>query len=1113
LQDFGGKRFRASISARAAVVGALALALCLVAAPSAFAAASYVFEPTLSLTGNCTTSALDGVPDPGPCPGTAGVDHPSAGFKSPSVTTDAYGDIYVVNVIDKESRIDIFNPEGFFISEFKDPAGAQSIAVDADGNMYLFERLQGGERQVRRIPPTVYKPKEEEIEYGGAPVILTNESTKELIFPLGPESSLDVDRSTGRVYFDNGFNVSVFGSAAEENKLLEENAIETGERSTSIAIDSVHKKVWLSVRVPVTHKTVIKAYELEAPHEELKEDEINGSTTPKGEFISGEGFLAIDVDDDTGHVFVGDLAAAKKVYEFEEDGTYLATIEHSFEIVPFEEIAVDDGEFSPHPQTDGWLFVPSHPSPSLGHVFVFEPKEQGPPIVEEASVSDVTETEATLRARIDPNGLVTPYRFEYVTQQQFETSGFAEATIAKEDTLSKSSGGASVSVAIAGLTPETSYRFRVFAENEEGNDEKEGAFTTFPSGEEQEACSNESLRTGLSALLPDCRAYELVTPPDTNGHPPTAGFAGVYFATLRAAPDGNRATFIVEGGTLPGNEGAGGFNGDPYLASRTAEGWSTQLAGPTGDEATGPQPGGVSPDQTYSFWKDIKGPVIHIRYPDGHSELVGVGSLGEDPAVEADLITEGANHIVFATEPSGAVQLEPDAPPAGTSAVYDRSAEGPTHVVSLLPGNEPQKAGENALYLGASEDGEGIVFSIGGTIYVRLQNTETLKVAGPGSTFAGVAEEGKRVFYLESGNLYAFDVETEGKIPFAESGNVTVVNVASDGTRAYFVSPSVLTSEPNPNGEKAKAGKENLYLSEEGAISFVGIVTERDVEGEVRPNDEIDGLGLWLLGLKRKSPDLDPSRTTPAGTTLLFESRADLTNFKSNGIAQVYRYDQTQGRLDCLSCSFTGTPSTSDASLQSISETQFSPEIGGEHLKISNLSPTGGRAFFQTAESLVLGDTDGKLDVYEWEEKGVGSCKKAGGCVYLISSGQSSSPDYLYAVSASGNDVFFRTADQLLARDVESTLSIYDARVDGGFVEPPESIPCAGIDTCQPPPTSPPALPVPGAQTPSEGNVPPQQKNCPKGKHKAKRHGKTVCVKNHKKHHHKAGNKKRGGSQ
>jgi hypothetical protein len=1067
----------------------------------------YSFDPQLSLTGSCSKTGTDGVEDPG-CP----EKHPPKAFSGPTVATDSHGDIYVASIAEEEGRIDVFNPEGVFITEVTDSAGPQYITVDSEGNLYVFERPLVGEKQVRRFSPTEYEPAAGKISYGAAPVTIVTEATIPLLFA----SALAVNPLNDQLFVDYSKGVALLGSAKEENKILNKETITGLTKSTSITIDGNHEKIYLSDKL--SGDSIVRVFKLAGSHEEVAK--FTGSTTPKEKFLTPEGFLSVAVNDATGEFFVADIEATNTVYQFKEDGTYLASINHSFTVSPFSQLAIDDGPFVPKAKA-GYLFVPSGSKSEVpGHVYAFKPTIEGPPLVEAASAGEVTETEAVLHALINPEGLPTAYRLEYVSQQQFEEEGgesflLGHAEVADEDTLPGGAEGIGVSGPALGLSPGTAYRFRVLAENGKGDDEREGTFITFGKAVPPPACSNDALRIGFGALLPDCRAYELVTPPETNGRPPSGvGFSGVYFPTLEASPDGNRASFLIEGGLIPGNEGAGAFNGDLYLATRGSEGWTSEVTGPSGKEAVGPQPGSVSPDQTYSFWEEPL-TAVHIRCPDGHSELVGRGSLGEDPRVNAKLITENGSHIIFQTTNFGghvAQQLEPNAPPAGTAAVYDRSAEGPTHVVSLLPGDVVPAEKEDAAYLGTSEDGEGIVFSIGGAIYIRLDDAETLKVAEPGATFAGVSEGGKRVFYVEGGDLFAYDTEAKTAIAFSESSDVTPVNVATGGTRAYFISPTVLTSEPNPEGEEAEGGKENLYLSEEGQISFIGIVTERDVVGEERPDGNVGGLGLWVESLGFSAPAIDPSRTTPSGATFLFESRADLTGFNSEGFAQVYRYDQTQNRLTCLSCSPTGTPPTSDASLQSVAASQPSLLPASAHAKIPNQSPDGKRAFFQTAEPLVVADTDKLLDVYEWEEDGVGSCEKPGGCTYLISGGHSSSPDFLFAMSASGNDVFFRTTDILLSRDLESTLSLYDARVEGGFPEPVIPPECEG-EGCHPY-TPPPAIPTkPPSGVNDQVTEPKKRKTCPKGRRKVHRHNKMVCVKRHHKHHRRAGSARKGGAK
>ena len=1075
------------------------------------AAETHAFDPQLSLTGNCATSIVDPAPDPG-CPEGA---HPPLGpFATPtSVTTDSYGDIYVSSYgkDGAEGRIDIFNPEGTFITEVADEKGPRNAVVDEEGNLYVFEFRSGQGGQIRRFGPSApYEPEEGKITYGNTPVLIAKTGS----FATG----LAINRSNQHLLANLGQSIAEYGTATEENELLQEFGGATLKNSHGIglAIDAARERIYASDHTGGSPDSfVIRVFELKSPHALI--ETIDGSSTPPGKFLSN--FLSLAVDEATGNLFAYDGEGAEVVYELTEHGEYLETIDHELNKhwSPNAEITVDNGAKSPNGALNPrgrYLFVPAYPT-NPGHAFAFGPPEKCAPEIDETSFSGVSESEALLGGTIEPCSLETEYTFEYITQQQFEEEGesFAGAETATVGQIPAVAASVKVSAPLEELTPGTAYRFRVFAENEKGNDEAQGEFATYPEVEPGPLCENEALRTGFSALLPACRASELVTPPDTNARAPM-GFnrqPGTFFASRKASPGGEAVSFMTEGGAIPGLGGTGSLAGDPYLSTRGAQGWSTASAGPGGVEAAVLAPGATSPDQGYSFWAAGTGELgRYLRYPDGHSELIGRGSLAVDPLAEGKLISENGGHVIFVSSNFAhpAIQLEPNAPPEGTQTVYDRTIddetrEEETHVVSLLPGNATPAAGQNAQYQGASLDGKGVAFTIGNTLYLRFNNEETYE-AGENVTFAGVAEGGARIFYLEGGDLFAFDAEEEETIQFTESGDVTPVNVAAEGTAAYFVSPSVLTEEENPNEAVAQKGAENLYLSREGAISFVGTVTKRDVEGEKGIIEQVDGLGLWVTD----HPGIDPSRTTPDGSAMLFESRAVLDGYDPEGHAEVYRYDSTGEELDCLSCNPTLAPASGQASLQSISQEGGAPEPLTSSVLVGNLRADGHRAFFQSTEALVPGDTDQLQDVYEWEAEGVGSCERPEGCLYLISSGHSKRIDYLFAVSDSGDDVFFRSSDLLLPVDSEETPSIYDARVDGGFPEP-ISVPCQDL-ACKGPLSGPPALPTP--TTPPTGGSPPV--HCPKGKHSVTKNGTTSCAKNKKKHRkHKVSSKKKGAGK
>jgi hypothetical protein len=669
-------------------------------------------------------------------------------------------------------------------------------------------------------------------------------------------------------------------------------------------------------------------------------------------------------------------------------------------------------------------------------------------------------------------------------------------------------------------------------------------------------CPNEAVRVELGSVLPDCRAYELVTPPDANGRSVegVSNFrfqsSGALFPTELVSPAADRVAFMTFNG--PVGE-AGGLTGTLDLtgAERGSGGWGiNRRFSPGGEEAVLPLSGGISSDHLYAF-TDVNvvngnlpggtlaaaGDAQYLSNPDGSFELLGTGTVGGATTTErlaqGRYISEGGKHIIFSTGrlKSGSFRcfesskgggcpvhrLADNAPPEGTGAVYDRAADGPTKVVSLLPGDAIPGPGEDAAYQGVSKDGATVAFKLGATLYVRVPDAgdgETLKVAEGDPIYAGLSDDGRFLFYVaggENGIINRFDTSLGTDDEVNPSAPGEIVNVSSDGSHVYFISESQIDGE-------GKAGQPNLYVWSGGTPGYLTTVAPSDLiktsnfgADEADFANGIPALTNWTdwavtpdrSESKEQGPGADSSRSTPDGNVLIFESRAKLTSYKNDGHTEIYRWDDEEKDLDCVSCNLTAGDASQDARLQLMTLLP-PPNV------IHNLSADGQRVFFETPEPLVPEDFDGVNDIYEWQAGDSG-----GFFLHLISSGRSQPeiptllplerlsvayqprPNVIFGITPSGGDVVFLSQDELVpGAGGGGSPNLYDARIDGGFPLSHPASPCSE-EACRPGPgASEPILEAPRSQNVrGSGNVRKHRKHRCHRRHSKNQKQRSRCVK------------------
>ena len=193
------------------------------------------------------------------------------------------------------------------------------------------------------------------------------------------------------------------------------------------------------------------------------------------------------------------------------------------------------------------------------------------PLVGSLSASTPTPSTAVLSAQIDPRGGDTTYHFEYGTT----TSYGASAPIPDQD-IGSTPGNQEVLLKLASLEIAKTYHFRVIAENNFGKTVTgDQSFGFYPP-----ACPNATVRQETASNhLPDCRAYELVSPAN-------AGGTSLFPVGPNSAEAISPARFAFGGilDTIPGSGNPPNTKGDLYVSTRTAEGWVTKYVGiPAGE--------------------------------------------------------------------------------------------------------------------------------------------------------------------------------------------------------------------------------------------------------------------------------------------------------------------------------------------------------------------------------------------------------------------------------------------------------------------------------------------------------------------------------------------------
>ncbi len=554
--------------------------------------------------------------------------------------------------------------------------------------------------------------------------------------------------------------------------------------------------------------------------------------------------------------------------------------------------------------------------------------------IDASFASQVNATSARLGAQLNPHGVHSEYRFEY---------GLSSAYGQSVPIPDASAGAGKVDIAVENLIqeliPSTTYHYRVVAHNELGT--VIGPDRTFTT-------------QGAASILPDGRAWEMVSPPNKHGSPlePITEEGGM----IQAAAGGGGIAYVALGPISGEPKGVRSPHNSQLLAKRSGEGWSTQDITTPHEEIATITVG--SPSEYRFFSEELESSLVepvgitrldpqnpantertpYRREADGSfvalitTENVPAGThFGGEEAlagngiwsngVEFRAATPDLSHLILSSPQILAPGFEAGFEANGERSLYELT-DGRLALVSVLPdGRASSEAGLNA--------------TVG-------QSNVNMRGA--------VSTDGSRVVFQTSGSeqhLYMRDIARSRTLqldqlqPHAAGGQGTPVFQAAseDGSRVLFTDPSRLTTDAT-----SRAGAPDLYMCEIEVKGGQLACTLSDLSVDHNPGEAGNVQG-------------QVSAIDAAGTHVYFTANGVLTSTpNAAGETAVPGACESNGEVACSLYQY--NTQTRQTSLVAVLSSQDSPDWAGHGnlFVLGNLtarsSPNGRYYTFMSQRSL-----------------------------------------------------------------------------------------------------------------------------------------------------------------